>query len=463
MNKLITLFLCIITFQNQAQEITGDWYGKLDIQGTKLEFVLHISKENNLLTSTFDSPDQKVFGIPVTETVFENNILRFAIPEGKIQYEGTWQNDGTISGGFNQGGMKLPLHFSRTKNEAPKRPQEPQPPFDYVIKEVTFENKKDNVSLAGTLTLPSKGKNFPVVILISGSGPQDRNEEVLGHKPFWVIADFLTKNGIAVLRYDDRGVAQSTGDFATATSEDFAKDTQAAVAFLKQIPEINPKKISLIGHSEGGLIAPIVAANNPEINNLVLLAGPGVSGEKILLEQNYLSAKLQGIPEEQLAENRKLNQLVFDKFKNEKDLNVIKNKLRPVLKTVIENQIGEADIPESEIQKMVEKEINTIATPWFQFFLTYDPEISLSKVRCPVLILNGEKDFQVPSKMNIEAIENILSKSGNKKYQSVEFPNMNHLFQVCNTGSLEEYQLIEETINPLVLDTILTWLKTQFK
>ncbi|MBY0485875.1 MAG: alpha/beta hydrolase, partial [Flavobacteriaceae bacterium] len=308
---LVTLLLTLVSF---GQEISGKWYGDIKTPTGELPIEINITKTENGFSTTMDSPTQKAFGIPITTTNFQNSVLTFAIPAGKISYEGTFNKDNKIVGLFTQRGQNFPLSFDRQKTEkaALIRPQEPKKPYPYYSEDVTFENKKDGVSLAGTLTLPSKEGNFPVVVLITGSSPQNRDEEILDHKPFLVIADYLTRNGIGVLRYDDRGTAASKGNYATATTLDFSYDAEAAVTYLLSRKEVNKNKIGLMGHSEGGVIAPIVASRNKNVSFIVLLAGTGLRGDKLLLLQQELIAKDAGTKEEDIKKNKELNIKLFN-------------------------------------------------------------------------------------------------------------------------------------------------------
>ena len=301
----ILAFTLLATFSLNAQDIIGQWNGTLKVQGTQLRLVFNINKTDKGISATMDSPDQGAKGIPVTNTSFENSTLKIAITNSKIEYEGVLNPDNIIVGNFKQGGQIFPMNLSKEKIEREKlnRPQEPGKPYTYYSEDLTFENKKAGISLAGTLTMPAKDGIFPVVILISGSGPQNRDEELLGHKPFLILSDYLTKNGIAVLRYDDRGTALSKGDFKTATSADFATDVESAIAYLKTRKEINKKKIGLMGHSEGGLIAPMVASKSKDVAFIVLLAGTGIQGDKLLLLQQKLIGKVSGISDEDLLKS----------------------------------------------------------------------------------------------------------------------------------------------------------------
>ena len=454
------LLASLFSLSNFGQEITGQWNGALKVQGTQLRLAFNIAKTDNVLSSTMDSPDQGAKGIPTTTTSFENSILKITIANANIDYEGTLGKDNIIIGTFKQGGQSFPMNLSKEIIEKEKlvRPQEPTKPYPYYSEDITFENKNAGISLAGTLTLPKKDGVFPVVILISGSGPQNRDEELLGHKPFLVLSDYLTRNGIAVLRYDDRGVEQSKGDFTMATSADFATDVESAISYLKTRKEINIKKIGLIGHSEGGLIAPMVASTSKDVAFIVLLAGTGIQGDQILLLQQKLIGKASGISDVDLQKNEIENRKIFDIVNESNNLEQLNNELTIYLtQSLNDNPAGMSD------DDFVKLQVKQIANPWMQYFIKYDPTPALEKVKCPVLAINGEKDLQVPPKENLEAIKKALTKGGNKKVTTKEFPNLNHLFQECKTGSPDEYATIEQTFSPTALTEILNWIQTQTK
>jgi fermentation-respiration switch protein FrsA (DUF1100 family) len=347
------------------------------------------------------------------------------------------------------------------------RPQEPKPPYPYDEQEVVYQNKKDGLQLAGTLTLPRSKGPFPAVLLITGSGQQDRNETVFDHKPFLVLADHLTRLGIAALRVDDRGVGKSTGRFIEATSEDFATDALAGVEYLKTRKEIDPRRIGLIGHSEGGLIAPLVAARSTDIAFIVMMAGPGLTGEQILYRQTALVCKSAGMSDDLIAQTRAAQDRVFAILKQEKD-NVVAEKrileeadaFREVAAKARADATDEHKKEISIIAAAIEGQAQSklVVSPWFRFFLTYDPRPTLMKVRCPVLAIIGEKDLQVPAEENLAAIRLALEAGGNKDHTVLALPDLNHLFQTCRTGAISEYAQIEETISPAALDTISKWI-----
>lgn len=465
MKKILMIALCafcIITIS--AQEIEGSWQGKLKLNGISLRLVFNISKTDAGYTATMDSPDQGAKGIPMTSASFTNNVLTVEYNAAKLKYSGNLAGKDSISGTFVQFGQSFPLGLKRNNTSISteiRHPQEPVTPYPYKTEDVKFLNSKDNVTLAGTLTFPDKGKNFPAVVLITGSGPQNRNEELLGHKPFLVIADYLTRQGFAVLRYDDRGSFESTGDFAKATTFDLANDAEAAIDFLRNRKEINAKKIGLMGHSEGGLIAPIIAARNKNVAFIVMLAGPGISGGNILLLQQELIGRVNGLSEKDITTTRDINTELYsiiDKTVNNDTAKVlITDYLKNVPAKYPDMKIPEEMTPE----QLTELQTKQLCTPWMLEFIRYNPASTLEKVTCPVLALIGSKDLQVPAKENIPALQNAFNTGNNKKATVLELEGLNHLFQTCKTGSPGEYATIEETFSPTALKVISDWLKKQ--
>lgn len=340
------------------------------------------------------------------------------------------------------------------------RLQTPEAPFSYNIEEVSFQNTQDSISLAGTLTFPKTGIDFPTVILISGSGPQDRNEEIFEHKPFWVLADYLTKNGIAVLRYDDRGVGESTGDFSKGTSADFGRDVVAAINYLKSRKDINSKKIGLIGHSEGGVIAPMVASQNKDIAFVVSLAGVMIPGSELLLLQKEMQLRAMGSSEAFI-----LKEIGFDKgIMNTvitSDSNSLKINLEKYTTEYFKENpkfASEHGLTEEYYKTII---VNSYSNPWISYFIKYDPKESLENINCPLLALNGEKDLQVPAKENLGVLQAIMDTDASKDFTLKSYPDLNHLFQECKTGTVQEYGQIEQTISPEVINDIAQWINTQ--
>ncbi|MBU1718537.1 MAG: alpha/beta hydrolase [Bacteroidetes bacterium] len=464
MKNLTIIFIAVLAFSvSKAQDITGEWNGMLKFQGKQLRIVFHIVQTDTGLVSTMDSPDQGAKGIPVTSTSFEDATLSLIIASAKITYNGEMDDQQMIRGTFVQAGFSFPLDLTREKieKEIKPRPQDPGKPYPYYSEDVTFENAEAKVKLAGTLTLPAKEGNYPAVILITGSGPQNRDEELLGHRPFLVLADHLTKNGIAVLRFDDRGTGESTGEFSKATTEDFAADVESAFNYLKTRKEIDSAKIGLMGHSEGGIIAPMVAANNLEVKFIVLLAGTGIPGSKLLLLQQELIGRAKGVSESDLEKTRTLNQEAFDIVVNNENRDSIEAKLRAFIVKSFEEFPAEEQ-PENP-EEVIEQQMQVLLSPWMMFFLKHDPAPVLKNVKCPVLALNGEKDLQVPPKINLDAISNALAQGKNKSVTTKILPGMNHLFQECETGSPDEYEKIEQTFSPVALAEIAIWITGQVK
>ncbi|MGB6371482.1 MAG: alpha/beta fold hydrolase [Atribacterota bacterium] len=441
--------------------IEGIWEGKLKVPGTELRIVFNISKNpDGALTSTMDSPDQGVTGIPVEEVIFKDNTLRLEVKSVGGVFEGkVSENFLVIEGEWKQSGGTFPLTVNRVDKAVEiLRPQVPKKPYPYIEKKVAYTNLKAGVKLVGILTLPSDKGVFPAVLLITGSGPQDRNETVSGHRPFLVLADYLTRQGIAVLRVDDRGVGESTGDFSQATSEDFASDVLAGVEYLKTFKEIDPNKIGLIGHSEGGLIAPMVAVKSPDVAFIVLMAGPGLTGEEILYLQGALISRAMGVSEEDIVKNRQFNEKIFSVIKEEKDKKNTEERLHQMFMEDWEKMSEEEKSMIDDPEVFIKTQLQSLLSPWLKFFLTYDPKPTLSKVKCPVLAINGEKDLQVPPKENLNAIEEALVAGGKKNFTVKELPGLNHLFQTAQTGVPSEYIKIEETISPIALKIITDWI-----
>lgn len=461
----LTVVLASFSLLLNCQSVLGDWYGQLDIQGIKLRLVLHVQEDApGGLKATVDSPDQGAEGLPVAEIKFSMPVLEFAMPNLGVTFKGQMQSTGEqIDGVFSQGGQGVPLVLGKKEigAEQPVRPQEPKGPFPYKEEDVTFINKKANdIHLAGTLTLPEGKGPWPAAILISGSGPQNRNEEILGHKPFLVIADYLMRNGIAVLRFDDRGIGASEGNFKTATSADFATDVAAAVQFLQARKDINDKKIGLIGHSEGGLIAPMVAAQTPQVAFIVMLAGPGENGEKVIIRQSSLIDKAEGKSVEVINGQDMILKECLRIVKSHKNNAETEVALREYLSRIFPTLSEEVRADIGDSTQFIDQELNLLNNDWLRYFITYEPAPTLIKVKCPALVLNGEKDLQVDPVQNIPPIEQALKKGGNTHYKTVVLPGLNHLFQHTETGRPSEYGRLTETFAPEALETMTTWIKS---
>lgn len=459
MSKLVFSIVFVFLFaSSNAQEsrFLKSWLGELKTSGVQLRIAFHITQHDGVFITKVDSPDQNSFGNPAHKTSITGDTIHIDLPLLGAKYNGVLKND-TLTGTFYQGGIDFPLTMSPFSGElsSPKRTQVPAPPFPYSEKEVTIKTTNEKVKLSGTLTIPHGKGPFPAVILISGSGPQDRNEELMGHKTFLVLADHLSRNGIAVLRYDDRGVGKSTGDFAQATSFDFADDAEAAWKYLVKQKKINPLKTGIIGHSEGGLIAPIVAARNPKIGFIVLMAGPSVPGSLIIPDQQELIMKSSGTDREDIEEQLKLNRMILEYVSQ----HASSSNLQQELTTKIETWVKELNytVPKSlSVKSFAKQTAYTYTTEWMKVFITTSPADYIKDVTCPVLALFGENDLQVSPRLNEEPMLQLLHSHKNSKVHT--FPKLNHLFQTSNTGAPGEYALIEETLSPIALEYIQKWI-----
>lgn len=451
MNKFFGLLCVAVPLFAQTGGIEGEWQGTLNAGALKLRVAFHIAKgASGGFSSTFESIDQGAKGIPVTSTTFEGGKVHMEIPAIHGTFDGTLGPDGKqIKGTFTQG-VGIPLTLERVDKIAElKRPQEPKGPFPYDATDVMYEN--NGVKLAGTLTTPKTGGPFAAALLITGSGPQNRDEELMGHKPFWVIADSLTRHGMAVLRVDDRGMGQSTGKSSETTIQEMASDVLAGVAFLKTRKEIDAKRIGLIGHSEGGIVGPMAASQSPDVAFVILLAGTGVTGEQVLYLQSEMIARTMGAGDAAIAMNRKIQEGIFNVMRGEQnntDTNAVIEKLRAAWKA----EHG-GDAP-----KAIDAQFTSISQPELRSFLLYDPAEALKKLKIPVLALNGSRDVQVPPKQNLPAIVAALTAGGDADVTAVELPGLNHLFQHCKTCSPTEYGDLEETFSPEALEIMGEWL-----
>jgi hypothetical protein len=451
--------LSLLSISGFSQDISGEWSGTIaSKKPDPIVFNFLIERKGEAYKTTISIPALRVENLQPKETTFSNNTFSVNGQNIGINYQGTFnQTLQIIEGTFTEGVNALPLVLKKVeiKNENYfRRPQEPVKPFPYKEDEVMFENRKAGIKLSGTLTSPNTvNKNIPVVILITGSGPQDRDETFYQHKPFLVLSDYLTRQGIAVLRYDDRGYGKSTGDHNSATTRDLASDVVSAIEFLKSRKEIGV--IGLIGHSEGAIIAPMVANLNNNVSFIVMLGGTGIIGSEVSL---HLAKKGRGFPvaseEAYDVAIRKAIQIAS----SNKDLTEIKKELsihyneaiKPMLKPLINS--------DAKIEEIINNLIELRTSTWNRFFYNYNPANELEKMSCPVLVLNGSKDQQVEPKLNQQSIRNALNRGHNKDFTINELPNLNHLFQECKTGEMDEYSSIEQTIAPVALQQISAWL-----
>lgn len=430
----------------------GTWQGAIETGNMRMRLQLHLSHdEQSHLIAALDSLDQSIHGIPASQVNEKSNDLKFEISAFGAEYTGTLDaTRNKIAGDWSQHGNVEKLDFLRSDRVLePRRPQNPSKPYPYKEEEVSFSGSGGNATLAATLTIPQGAGPFPAVVLIGGSGPTDRDETVAGHKPFLLLADSLTRKGVMVLRYDQRGIAQSTGDYAAASMDDFAQDTRAALQYLKSRKEVDAKRLGLIGHSEGGILAALAATRSNEVNWLVLLASPATSGEKTLLRQSELIARTGGLPEEQITRSLEFDRKAYAAVREEKNAAALAKRLSAL---VDQSGLG-ASMPPAALQE----QIRTMTSPWFRQFLDYDPAPSYEKIKCPVLALNGTRDLQVDSAENVPLLRKAFEASGNKDVTIVEVDGVNHLFQTAQSGSPALYGAIEETMSPEVQTAITNW------
>ena len=433
--------------------LDGDWDGTLQAGlGVKMRLAVHIATGPHGTLGNLNSIDQQARA-GLSGVARDGARVKLDMALIGATFDGALDASGqTITGQWSQGGMQLPLVLTRrAAGQAVavlKRPQTPVKPYPYAEEEVTFEDAASHVKLAGTLTLPPGAGPFPAVVLVSGSGPNTRNEPIMSHQIFLVLADHLTRHGIAVLRYDKRGTGSSTGDYAKATTQDFANDADAAAAWLRGRKEIDPAKVGLIGHSEGGLIVPMVAVADPKVDFIVMMAGPGVDGAQVLAEQGRLVFKATGMSDAQVADYSGLREKMIAIVRAERDPVVAAAKMRALL-------VADPALKNTS-PAVIDAQVNAINNDWFRFFFNYDPAIALRQVRCPVLAMIGSKDLQVPPDQNLPALRAALAHNPDAEVD--ELPDLNHLFQTAKTGAIGEYGEIEETIAPAALDTMTVWI-----
>ncbi len=433
----------------------GEWGGVIEMVQLRLRIQLEVT--DGVLAGRMFSVDQGNAEIPIGAVTVTGKQIVLDVPVVQGRYDGVLAPDGRrIEGTWRQGALQAALNLTRDAvPAAPRRPQEPQPPLPYSAEDVTFRNEAAGLNLAGTLTRPPGEGPHPAVILITGSGTQDRNETVAGHRPFLVLADYLTRRGFAVLRCDDRGAGKSdmpSGDF---TTRDLAGDTQAAFDFLKGQPGIDGRRIGLTGHSEGGVIAPMVAADNPEVAFVVLMAGTGAPGAQVLESQVELLARAEGKSEAEVRHVAQAEKDVLAAVLGDGDPAVRRQRAAELIRNSLSDD-QKKQLPDPE--QFIGQQLDALFSPWMQFFLTFDPRPTLARVKCPVLAVGGEKDAQVPAAVHLPLIERAVRDGGNTRVTVKLLPGLNHLFQTCGTGAVSEYAAIEETLSPLFLQTVGDWL-----
>lgn len=446
--KINIVILLLFFVQSTFAQVEGYWKGKLNLGVAELEVGFDIQAIENGYAATMDIPAQGAMGLPVDETVFQNNHLQMTLSALGASYTGVLK-DGSIEGEFAQRGQAFPLNLEKGEKETQQaRPQDPRPPFNYREEEVTFVNERDGNTLTGVLTLPNGDGPFPAMVLVSGSGQQNRDEELMNHRPFWVIADYCARHGIAVLRYDDRGIGGSTGEVESATSMDFSYDAEAAFDYLRKQKNINAMQVGILGHSEGGIINFMVSARRPEVAFLVSLAGPAVNGTEVLKEQQAAILRASGMTEEVVQFSSNTNAQLYGIIEASGSREEADRLLRQLV-----NGWGYTE-------ELTDQTVGQLTMPWMYYFMKYDPTEAIVKTNCPALLLNGSKDLQVLAAQNLPVYERIIAEHGKTNLTLRELPDLNHLFQHCDTGSPNEYYTIDETISPEVLEMIVEFVKS---
>jgi len=436
----------------------GTWRGVLASGPFRERLALIVSRDSTgALVGLMKSLDQGA-QVPATIAV-RGDTFSFAIEREHITYVGIANpaSGDTIRGTFTQSGNSFPLVFGRGSDAVAGRPQDPKLPYPYRAQDVTVPSV-EGVRLAGTVLIPEGPGPFPAVVFVTGSGPQDRDETIVGHHPFLVLADYLARHGIASLRYDDRGFAKSTGNFGTSTSADFAVDAEAAVHFLQGVPGIARDRVGIVGHSEGGLIGPMVSARSRDVAFLVLLAGPAMPGDSLsLLQLRALAGS--AAPPAQLDALAAINRRLYAAVTGSKDSSDAVARLLAAKQAIL---AAAPDDQRAALGARLDQVIPTLISPWMRYFLRYDSRTALRNVHVPVLALGGSRDQQVPPHENLTGIAAASAAAGNKDYQTVELPALNHLFQTATTGAPAEYATIDETIAPRVLELITSWINQRF-
>ena len=462
MKKLFLIVPILILFLHtsvQAQkDIKGDWNGYIDLTTSKLEIIVKFTHDDTGYNGSIDIPAQSAYGLKLSKVVYNAPDISFVleVPNAPANFKGVHLGD-SISGEFLQAGFKGTFYLSSKPREEDKEKSD----ASFKEEEVKFSN--GDITFAGTLTLPLKEGKHPAAILITGSGPQNRDENILGFKIFKIIAEHLSTNGIAVLRYDDRGVAESTGKSVDeSTSEEFAEDVSAAMEFLKKRNDINPEQIGLIGHSEGGIVAPLTASKRTDVAYIVSIAGTGVNGAEIILEQTKLISLANG--EDSARVNKDYDEtkvalyMIVNGASGEELKSLIKKSAEEQFDNLGETEKSKITDKSEWVNEKTDNAYKTLTSTWMKYFLKHDPAETWKKITCPVLALFGGLDLQVSVLQNEEPVRLALTEAGNKDFEIKVFPKANHLFQEAKTGSTSEYSVLKKEFIDGFLDYILDWI-----
>ncbi len=467
MNKLSWIIGAIVantiaaaTILPQQQSIDGAWNGSLTIGPQTLRITVRFTTSETGLRATIDIPQQGATGVQLQNVSYDDSRVYMELPAGPglAVFDGRQVGD-SIGGAFTQAGLGGTFFLKRS-SQAAAMAEEPPEPLPYAEEEVTFHNA--GITLAGTLTLPESGAPHPAVVMITGSGPQNRDEELFGFKPFHLIADHLTRNGIAVLRFDDRGVGGSTGSVSEATTEDFARDVLAAVDFLKNRSDIDPERIGLIGHSEGGIVAPLASSMSDDVAFMVLMAGTSVSGAEILIEQGALIMRASGATEADMEKQIAFQKRTFEAIRSGDGWDELaadlETRLRESIAEMPDSQRNAITDVDAYIDAQIQAQLTALQTPWLRYFLDYDPAVTLRTIDTPILALFGELDLQVPPAQNRGPLEQALRDGNHPDYTVRVLPRANHLFITATTGSPTEYATLEKVFVPEFLPLITEWI-----
>lgn len=463
MKKLLFLLCLPITLGSVKGQNSpvGDWSGLMRVEAITLQIVFHVKEDGKGYSTTMDSPDQAAYDIKVYNTLWKAPTLTLQMPSMGAAFYGDLVGD-SIVGSWSQAGHTIDLVLRRQQAGASsntykgEKIQTPQPPYDYDVQEVKFSNPSAGIQLAGTLTKPKGDGPFPAVVLVSGSGPQDRDETIFGHKPFHVLAHEFTRSGIAVLRYDDRGVGQSGGNFKGATTADFATDAAAALAYLRSLSFVQAGKSGVVGHSEGGMIALLLTKSENKPDFIITLAGPGLPSDELLLLQSYSIAVGSGLPDSTIAQSMALNTKLYAIAKSGSDSLSARKTLEKEL-TDFQKQQKPGKLSKTE-KAAIQQQINTLVDPWFRYFIRFDPLPLLQQLDIPLYAINGSKDVQVTANENLRSIMDQLDYQKTPQSRVQQYVGLNHLFQSAETGMPQEYGELRETFSPQVMADMIAWI-----
>lgn len=466
MKSVFAIFLSLFFLVSlSAQDFVGNWKGDIELPGAgKLGVIFYITQDAGKLSCKMDVPMQSAKDIPAANVKTNKKQINISFPALNGTYVGNMDADRLIKGTWSQNGANMVLNlesFKEGEEEALQRPQHPKAPFNYEIEEITVEviGKDATHQLGGTLTYPKGDGPFPTAIMVTGSGPQDRDETLLGHKPFWVIADYFANNGIATFRYDDRGVGASTGNFEKATSMDFKVDAMAALTQIAKHEKVDEDKIGIVGHSEGALISALAAAESNDVKYVLMLAGPGVSGKSIAKRQMVDMARAEGESEEEIERSSHVNGDIIDLAASDLPREEAIEKVKVRMKKYYDYQATDEERKElGDFDSYFDMATNRLFNPWIQYFLKLEPGKYIQRIKCPTLALIGGKDMQVSPSMNIPALKVALEAAPTTNWDVREIPNLNHLFQKSRTGAMSEYGEKIETFNPQVLIMMRDWI-----